>query len=300
MVCVDEHTGRLDVAMALPLLPADRCAHVLKLRRIEDRRNSISAYLLLARALRLEHGWDDSPRLVRRHDGKPLLQGLDGIHLSLSHSGPVAACATATHPVGVDVECVAPLEEDVVQHTMSEPEQRLIASSTRPEVEFARLWTMKESLFKMRRTGLTDDLPQVLAYAANCQFTSTVRPGYVLTGCEDTTNENENKQQIIYDVMTTTINEIDGRLVAKLVGQLDTLAAVEAEKAMEPAFQVENQDVLLDCTELEYIASAGLRLFLTLLKAVKSRGGKVIIKGINDDIANVFKVTGFSSLFEFE
>ena len=100
--------------------------------------------------------------------------------------------------------------------------------------------------------------------------------------------------------MTTTITEQDGKLTAKLSGQLDTLAAAQAEQELQPAFTSECKEVIIDCEELEYVASAGLRLFLALLKAVKARGGQVTVHGMNDDIFNVFKVTGFSTLFKFE
>lgn len=99
--------------------------------------------------------------------------------------------------------------------------------------------------------------------------------------------------------MTTTIIEENGKMTVQMSGQLDTLAAAQAEKDLQPAFESECKDVLIDCEKLEYVASAGLRLFLALLKAVKARNGQVTIKGMNDDILNVFKVTGFSSLFKF-
>ncbi|MBO7609623.1 MAG: STAS domain-containing protein [Muribaculaceae bacterium] len=100
--------------------------------------------------------------------------------------------------------------------------------------------------------------------------------------------------------MTTIINEHDGKMTVEMSGQLDTLAATQAEKDLQPAFQSDCKDVIMNCNNLEYVASAGLRLFLALLKAVKARGGQVTITGMNDDIMNVFKVTGFSTLFKFE
>ena len=54
------------------------------------------------------------------------------------------------------------------------------------------------------------------------------------------------------------------------------------------------------CTELEYISSSGLRLFLSLRKAAASKGGKVIVKAINNEIRSVFMMTGFLNLFEIQ
>ena len=58
--------------------------------------------------------------------------------------------------------------------------------------------------------------------------------------------------------------------------------------------------IVLDCSELTYISSSGLRLFLTLRKAAAVKGGRVVIRNINDDIRSVFMMTGFLNLFEIE
>ncbi len=100
--------------------------------------------------------------------------------------------------------------------------------------------------------------------------------------------------------MKTNIEEIDGKYVATLVGEMDTAAAVEAEKTLKCLYHSNGKDVLIDCTHLEYIASSGLRILISILKGAKSGGSKVVMRGVNEDIKNVFKLTGFISLFEFE
>ncbi len=100
--------------------------------------------------------------------------------------------------------------------------------------------------------------------------------------------------------METKIQELDGKLVATLVGEMATAAAVEAEKILKPLYQSNGKDVIIDCTKLEYIASSGLRILLSILKGAKASGSKVVLRGVNDDIKNVFKLTGFISIFEFE
>jgi len=100
--------------------------------------------------------------------------------------------------------------------------------------------------------------------------------------------------------MKTTIQEQDGNMIAFLEGRLDTAAAPETEKAMSPLFECEGKDIIIDCTNLEYISSSGLRIFLGILKNAKSKGGHVFIKGISDDIRAVFAMTGFINLFEFK
>lgn len=100
--------------------------------------------------------------------------------------------------------------------------------------------------------------------------------------------------------MKTTIQEIDGKLVAVLDGQLDTAAAVEVEQQLQPLYENEDKDIVMDCEKLEYIASSGLRILLSILKRAKAHGHTVTLKSLNDDIKNVFKMTGFINLFQFE
>ena len=100
--------------------------------------------------------------------------------------------------------------------------------------------------------------------------------------------------------MNTKIEEIDGKFVATLEGEMDTAAALEAEEVLKPLYNSDGKDLIIDCTDLEYIASSGLRILLSILKGAKASGSKVVMKGVNDDIKNVFKLTGFISIFEFE
>lgn len=65
---------------------------------------------------------------------------------------------------------------------------------------------------------------------------------------------------------------------------------------MAPLLEGGNPDIELDCSELEYISSSGLRLFLTLQKSVNARGGKLVIKNMNSQIKEIFNMTGFSRI----
>ena len=100
--------------------------------------------------------------------------------------------------------------------------------------------------------------------------------------------------------MNTTIQKNDGNTVAILEGRLDTAAAPETEKAIQPLFECENQDIIIDCTKLTYISSSGLRIFLSILKSTKPRGCHVYISGLSDDLRQVFAMTGFTNIFDFK
>lgn len=100
--------------------------------------------------------------------------------------------------------------------------------------------------------------------------------------------------------MNTNITEKDGKYIVALEGELDTAHALEVEQAMQPLHELSGKDITIDCTKLEYIASSGLRILLSLLKNAKAKENHVVLKNLNDEIKEVFKMTGFIDLFNIE
>ena len=100
--------------------------------------------------------------------------------------------------------------------------------------------------------------------------------------------------------MNTNIEEKDGKYVVALEGELDTAHALEVEQAMQPLHEVNGKDIVIECTKLDYIASSGLRILLGLLKSAKANGNKVVLRNMNNEIKDVFKMTGFIDLFVIE
>ena len=88
--------------------------------------------------------------------------------------------------------------------------------------------------------------------------------------------------------MNATIEELEDKFLVTLEGELDTAAAADVENKLQPLYTANGKDVVIDCSQLEYIASSGLRILI-----------RVTISGMNDDIKDVFKLTGFINLFEF-
>ncbi len=100
--------------------------------------------------------------------------------------------------------------------------------------------------------------------------------------------------------MKLTIENQAGATLARVEGRLDTINSPEFEKQMQPLLQGEKPEIVLDCEKMEYIASSGLRLFLTLQKSVTARAGKLTLKNLSPDIKAVFDMTRFSSIFNIE
>ena len=98
--------------------------------------------------------------------------------------------------------------------------------------------------------------------------------------------------------MTITIQETGNVLKGIFSGRLDTAASVQASKDMQTLLDQANRAIEIDCSELEYISSSGMRILLTLLKEVKAKGGTLVIRHISEPIREIFTLTGFFNLFD--
>ncbi|MBO4719558.1 MAG: STAS domain-containing protein [Prevotella sp.] len=94
-----------------------------------------------------------------------------------------------------------------------------------------------------------------------------------------------------------TLSEQTEKLVFILVGDLDNAASPEAARGFEPVFERTDCNVLIDCTELNYISSSGLRILLNLYKHTHANHHWVTLKGMSNEVREVLVLGGFLQLF---
>lgn len=97
--------------------------------------------------------------------------------------------------------------------------------------------------------------------------------------------------------MKTTFTEESDKLVMSFEGRLDTAASIEVGRDMQVLNDCNGRDIILDVTNLDYISSSGLRLFLKLLKDARACNSTVSITGMSEYLRQVFDETGFTRLF---
>jgi anti-sigma B factor antagonist len=98
--------------------------------------------------------------------------------------------------------------------------------------------------------------------------------------------------------MKITIKNEEGRLVGELIGDLDNTASSMAEKELAPLLECDDRDIVLECRELDYISSSGLRILLNIYKNARRSGHRAFIRNLNEDVTEVFRIGGFLQLFE--
>ena len=96
--------------------------------------------------------------------------------------------------------------------------------------------------------------------------------------------------------MNVTINEEASKALVKLEGRLDTTNADQFMKDITPLLNGTHQEIEMDCTDMEYTSSQGLRMFLMLQKNVSARGAKLVLKNMKPHVKEVFDITGFSHI----
>ena len=84
----------------------------------------------------------------------------------------------------------------------------------------------------------------------------------------------------------------------KIIGRLDTTTAPELEAAID-ACAAEIKELVLDCTALEYVSSAGLRVILKAQKRMNTQGNMKLTH-VNETIMEVFNITGFADILTIE
>lgn len=100
--------------------------------------------------------------------------------------------------------------------------------------------------------------------------------------------------------MKTTFREENGNYVVTLEGRLDTEAAERTSQELAVLNDCTGHNIIIDCSKLEYISSSGLRILLSIRKNAGTKGSKVTLTHVNNDIKKVFQMTGFLSLFEIQ
>ncbi len=97
--------------------------------------------------------------------------------------------------------------------------------------------------------------------------------------------------------MEITESKRNGVTVLAVVGRVDASNAGALEERLLDRITAGEKTLVVDCTGLDYISSAGLRALLVAAKRLMPSGGKVALAALKEHIKEVFDIAGFSSIF---
>ncbi len=154
-------------AVYLDILSAEERRRYRRFRLESDRQQYVVSHALLRMALSRAAGEAIDPRswqFTEDSRGKPMIAttaGLPSLNFNLSHSGQAAAIAVSlTCPLGVDIEpAVQTIDLDIFDSMLSAGERTYLSSrpASLRQLDFVRLWTLKEAYAKLLGKGLSLD-----------------------------------------------------------------------------------------------------------------------------------------------
>ncbi len=156
----------LDNAHALSLLDASEIQRAARISHLGAREEFIKSRALLRTVLG-KHSAIDARALVFQtaEFGKPFIDGLDGLHFNLSHSGGIAMIGVSPIPVGEDIERIDEKVDidDVAISVFRRSERDYLAAIPHPQRRdaFFRLWARKEAYLKATGNGFSSALPMI-------------------------------------------------------------------------------------------------------------------------------------------
>lgn len=90
---------------------------------------------------------------------------------------------------------------------------------------------------------------------------------------------------------------IEGAGLLRLGGRLDSYSVTDLEPILLE-YVTNNQNVLVDFAELEFISSAGLRVMLMAAKRSKQANGQFVLYGMDENVRKVFEMSGFLGILQ--
>ena len=100
--------------------------------------------------------------------------------------------------------------------------------------------------------------------------------------------------------LTTNICKIDDTLIFTIEGRLDTANARDFGSIIQPLIDSKVPHVIVNCKELSFISSSGLRCFILLQKSIIRDQRSLVIEAMCPEIRKIFDMTGCSSVFTIQ
>lgn len=98
--------------------------------------------------------------------------------------------------------------------------------------------------------------------------------------------------------LKVNIKKRDNHVIFYLIGQLDAHSAPQLEKVISMLLDEKIQILVFNLSNLEYISSAGLGVFMSFIQDLRENNGDIIFTELNSRVENVMKLLGFNHIFK--
>ena len=90
----------------------------------------------------------------------------------------------------------------------------------------------------------------------------------------------------------------DGVDILVLIGEIDASSSIELDLSIAKSVGEGYSRILMDCTSLDYISSAGLGVFMSYIEEFKDRKINMVLFGMNEKVAHTFSILGLNELLK--
>ncbi len=98
--------------------------------------------------------------------------------------------------------------------------------------------------------------------------------------------------------LEVNVNEVNDVVIVKLLGNLDTNTAPDAETEINKWLEKDAKKIVINLKETKYVSSAGLRIFLATAKKMTASGGAVKLCCPNEVVQEILDISGFSTILD--
>ena len=98
--------------------------------------------------------------------------------------------------------------------------------------------------------------------------------------------------------MELTEKNTDKCMIIGIKGRLDTINYSILEKRLMELIDKNTSKILVNCSQMDYVSSSGLRILLMALKRITMLKGKFVLCSLQENIREIFEISGFTTIFE--
>ena len=88
----------------------------------------------------------------------------------------------------------------------------------------------------------------------------------------------------------------NGNDVIAIIGEIDASSSIELDLTIAKSVGEGFSKILIDCSALEYISSAGLGVFMSYIEEFQEKKIQMVLFGMKEKVANTFIILGLADL----
>lgn len=171
-----------ELTALISMLPEKRKKQAMRYRYRSGKICCTLGYLLFLYGIKNIYKLDILPNFDIANNGKPYLADFPHINFNISHCSGAVCCMFGTAPVGIDIQNRRELRPSSIRKICSVDEAERIFNAKEPELEFCKIWTIKESLSKLSGKGIFRDIRNLSTENITLK-TTFMEPDLFMTAC---------------------------------------------------------------------------------------------------------------------